>query len=240
MHSCEALVGKPQLAIADELGRLPLFVYRQALNRIAASYETYHPVQVGTVALTESERTCADRWIAIEKEILECRAETLLDLGCAEGYFVQKAAMIGCLALGVDGDVRRLALAHGSTLLNRVQGAGFLYADITPEMVSHLPVHDIVLLQSVLHHVMYSRGVDYARELMQSIRPKVGKAMIFDMGQSDEKKHAWAKDLPDMGPEPHRWIENFLRSAGFRTVEKISESDAYQSTARRAVFRLVP
>ncbi|WP_433971495.1 hypothetical protein [Tunturiibacter lichenicola] len=134
--------------------------------------------------------------------------------------------------------MRRLSLAHASVLLNGVKGAGFIYADISPDLMSRLPVSDLVLFQSVLHHIMYNRGVDYARDIMAALRLKVGKVLIFDMGQSDETNNTWAKSLPDMGPTPHAWIEEFLRSAGYTSVEKVGDTDSYRSATKRALFRL--
>jgi SAM-dependent methyltransferase len=231
----------PTISFEENFKPLPNFVYRQALHCISASFSPYHPVHIGGTRISQGERSCADRWQIIESEISACNAATVLDLGCAEGYFVQKAASAcGCLALGVDGDARRLSLAHASILLNKVKGAGFLYADITPELISQLPVHDVVLFQSVLHHMMYSSGIDYAREVLVRLRPKIGKLMIFDMGQSDETNNDWATKLPDMGNSPHGWIEEFLRSAGYTSVEKLGDTDSYRSATKRALFRLLP
>jgi hypothetical protein len=231
----------PEPNLGENFTLLSGFVYRQAVHRISASFDPYHPILIGDTRISQGERSCADRWKIIEGEIIARNAATMLDLGCAEGYFVQKAASLcSCVALGVDGDARRLALAHASILLNKVKGAGFLYADITPELISRLPIHDIVLFQSVLHHMMYSRGTDYAREILVRLRSKIGKIMIFDMGQSDETVNAWAKDLPDMGSSPHSWIEEFLKSAGYTSVEKLGDTDSYRSATQRALFRLTP
>jgi hypothetical protein len=111
-----------------------------------------------------------------------------------------------------------------------------MYAHITPEFLAKLPTFDTVIFLSVLHHVMYEHGVDYAREFMKLIRQKTAKFLIFDMGQSNETGMQWASILPDMGPEPHLWIADFIRSCGFVEVTKVGETDAYQSNVRRAVF----
>jgi hypothetical protein len=227
------------LNIGESFGPVAGFAYRRAIHRISASFDPYHPVQIDGTQVSEGERSCTDRWAIIESEINACKAVTMLDIGCAEGFFVEKAASVcGCLSLGVDGDVRRLSLAHASVLLNGVKGAGFIYADISPDLISRLPVSDLVLFQSVLHHIMYNQGVDYAREIMAALRLKVGKVLIFDMGQSDETNNTWAKSLPDMGPDPHAWIEQFLRSAGYTSVEKVGDTDSYRSATKRALFRL--
>ena len=229
-----------KIRISSDLNGIPGSLYKYAVRRLARSYSPYHPVDILGERFGEGERACIDRWATIAVQLGAAGARTLLDLGCAEGFFVHQAARSGYLALGVDADVLRLSLAQASATLNKVQGAGFMYAELTPEFIDTLPPYDAVLFLSVLHHIMYERGVDYARDYMSRLKAKVGKFMIFDMAQSNETRHAWAKLLPDMGSDPHAWIAEFLRSAGYRAVEKIGETDAYQGPVRRALFRLVP
>jgi O-antigen chain-terminating methyltransferase len=229
-----------KIKINSELNGLPGFLYKRAVRRLAKSYSPYHPIFLGDERIGEGERACIDRWAIIAGNLRATGAKTLLDLGCAEGYFVQQAAKSGCLAVGVDADVLRLSLAQASATLNRVQGAGFIYAELTPEFIDTLPPYDAVLFLSVLHHIMYEQGIDYARQYMRRLKPKVGKFMIFDMAQSNETGHAWASLLPDMGDDPHAWIAEFLSSAGFRSIEKVGDTDAYQGSVRRALFRVAP
>lgn len=229
-----------KLKISSDLNGLPGFLYKHAVRRLAKSYTPYHPIFLGRERIGEGERACMDRWVTIAANLRATGARTLLDLGCAEGYFVQQAAKFGCLAVGVDADVLRLSLAQASAILNRVNGAGFIYAEMTPEFIDTLPIYDVVLFLSVLHHIMYARGVDHAREYMERLRPKVGQFMIFDMGQSNETQNRWASLLPDMGADPQAWIAEFLRSAGFRSIKKIGDTDAYKGPVRRGLFRVTP
>ena len=230
-----------KIKIGTELNGWAGLVYNQALKRVAASYSPYQPVTINGAQISSGERLHSDRWNVIKQLIQANGAKTLIDLGCAEGYFVERAAKeCGCLALGVDADVRRLALAHGSAALNRVHGAGYMYANLTPEFIDALPQYDTVVFMSVLHHIMYEHGVDYSRDYMRRLRPKAARFMVFDMGQSNETENAWAAKLPDMGADPHTWVGNFLKSAGFSKVELVKETDSYDhGSSKRAVFRLV-
>lgn len=230
-----------KIKIAGELDRVPAFLYGQAIRRIAGSYHPYQPVVIKGVQISPGERAHTDRWATIRQSIEALGAQTLVDLGCAEGYFVEQAAsQCGCIALGIDADVRRLSLAQASATLNRVEGCGFMFAKLTPEFIGMLPVYDALLFMSVLHHIMYERGVEFARDYMRTLRAKAAKFVIFDMGQSNEIENEWAALLPDMGSEPHAWVAEFLRSAGFGGVEKLGDTDAYQGSTRRALFRLTP
>lgn len=212
--------------------RLHKFVIRQLIKEI----EPYHPISIDDRTVSSGERGCADRW-AVIREVLSASPNTVLDLGCAEGYFVSRAAReFGCFVLGVDADLRRLTIAQELSILNKNEGAGYMYAHITPEFLEKLPLFDVVILLAVLHHVMYEHGVDYARRFMEGVRKKTSKSLIFEMGQSDETSMYWSTLLPNMGSDPHAWIEEFLRSCGFSKVIRARETDAYQSPIRRCVF----
>lgn len=230
-----------KINIGQELNGVSGLLYKLALRQIARSYDPYQPVSINGKPICPGERKHSDRFAVIRNVIESLGAKTVLDLGCAEGYFVEQAAtQCGCIALGIDADVRRLSLAQASIALNRVKGAGFMYGELTPEFICMLPMFDAVFFMSILHHIMYERGVEYALEYMKGIRAKASKFLIFDMGQSDETENAWASLLPDMGSNPHLWVKQFLESAGFSKVEKLAESDSYQGSAKRALFCLIP
>ena len=216
------------------------FLHRSLVKKLARSFETYQPVFIGEDRIGAGARACVDRWEHIEQVIESTGATSLVDLGCAEGYFVQKAAMRGCIALGVDADIRRLTVAQNTSVLNGVDGAGFLYGRITESLVRRLPAFDIVLLLSVLHHVMYEHGIDKAKSLMSAVRDRTRLGLVFDMGQSNETAHEWAALLPQMAPDPETWIARFLSDLGFSKVSVIGVSDAFENPVRRLLFLCTP
>ena len=225
-----------KLLLDRELNGLSYRAYRFALRRLVKQVQPYHPVSMDGKLLSGGERECSDRWRVI-KDVLTQGADTVLDLGCAEGYFVSRAAKeYGCFALGIDADIRRLTVAQDLNLINRDEYAGFMYANMNMEFLRKLPQFDVVIFLAVLHHVMYEHGVDYAREFMRGVRAKTKKTLVFEMGQSNESSMNWASQLPDMGPEPHEWIKDFLLSCGFSEAQKVAETDAYHSNSRRGLF----
>lgn len=216
-------------------------VQRCVLGLLARAYQPYHPVSLAENRVRAGERTCGDRWVLIAPALSRHRIGTLLDLGCAEGYFVRQSATIaGCIALGVDADIRRLTVAQTASALDGTPNAGFMLARITPDFIDRLPEFDAVLFLSVLHHIMAEHGEAYARDIMERIRRKTKTLVIFDMGQSDETGQAWSGRLPAMGEAPRLWIAEFLRSAGYAAVEPLGEADGYQGAGRRTVFLLRP
>jgi O-antigen chain-terminating methyltransferase len=229
-----------KLAISNNLKTVPRFLYLKAITSIARSYEPYQPVNIAGKQICKGQRHCQDRWPAIHEVLKASGVRSVLDLGSAEGYFVDQAARSGYIALGVDADVRRMSLAQASITMNAIEGGGYMFGNIGPSFFERLPSFDAVLLLSVLHHVMYEHGLEYSREYMAALRRKVGSVLLFDMGQSNETENAWAARLPDMGPDPHAWIASFLRSAGFGVVEKLSDTDAYQGPVNRALFKCIP
>lgn len=230
-----------KLYVSDSMSRIPTVLYDLALRSLVRSYDVYHPVSLKGRQVAIGERGCEDRWQLIAQQITRVGATSLVDLGCAEGYFVRRAAAeTGCVALGVDGDVRRLMVAQTAAIADGDDRAGFMLAPISPDFLNRLPIFDVVLYQSMLHHVMYEHGIDRSLEILRLIRRKTAKVLIFDMGQSNETARAWARLLPDMGPDPHTWIQSFIESAGFSDVRKIGETDAYREQVRRAVFVATP
>lgn len=232
--------GRVKLLLDRELNGFPYRAYKFVLRRLVKQVQPYHPVSMDGSVLSTGERECSDRWEVISK-VLGSGAQTLVDLGCAEGYFVSRAAKeYGCFAIGIDADVRRLTVAQDVNVINKNENAGFMYANLSPDFLRKLPQFDVVIFLAVLHHIMYEHGVDYARHLVQCIRAITKKNLVFEMGQSNESSMYWAKLLPDMGPEPHQWIQEFLLTCGYSRAEKVGETDAYHSNSRRSIFIAYP
>jgi len=200
------------------------------------SYETYQPVGAGDRE-TPGARESAVRWDAVRSAIDRWQCRSMVDLGCSEGYYVLQAARHGLgFCVGVDFDLRRIWTCQNQAVLGDVANAGFLIAEIGPELIESMPCFDAVVFLSVLHHLMAARGEGAARDLLQTLSRKVGRVMIFEMGQSDERSERWASRIPDMGSDPHAWIADFVASCGFRAVEKLAVAPSYGREVSRAIF----
>lgn len=222
------------------LKKLPKLFFRLYAWQLKKSYPNYQPIFSRGKIITGADRQCFDRWNLIKGEIIAYKARSVLDLGCAEGFYVfQSAKECQCFSLGIDADIRRLSLAQIQLISEKIDQAGFLFSLIDEELIEKLPKFDLIIFMSVMHHIMCSFGEEYCRNILKKLREKIGKVMIFEMGQSNEQTK-WAEKLPDMGDEPHQWIKNFLLSAGFSKVIKIGESDSYKKDQKRAIFRAEP
>ena len=214
--------------------------FRLALRILIKSYRAYQPVRFNGKLLWPGKRDFENRWALIRREAEECGAQSLLDIGCAEGYFVQQAAReLQCFSLGIEGDVRRLTVAQNINTLDCNERTGFMHDHIDLASLSRLPKFDVVLFLSVLHHFVRPHGIDYCREVLDIIRTKTNKVMIFEMGIRTEFLD-WAKDYPNAREEPSEWICEFLRSAGFSRVDVIGSSPFGKLGIPRPIFRAFP
>ena len=215
-------------------------LFQLSQNLHLRAYENYQPV-VGNASAPPGTRECEARWKIIQQVLRENDCNSLVDLGCSEGYYVLQASQLGLgFCLGVDFDLRRIFTCQSQVVLNDVPRAAFLVSEVTPELLESLPEIDSVIFLSVLHHIMYQKGPDHCRELLQRLSKRVKKVMLFEMGQSDEHLESWAKDMPDMGDDPHKWIAEFLQSAGFGEVRKIGTTPSYLKEIERALFAVFP
>ena len=210
------------------------------LSRLVKSRGTYQPIILNGRVLRQGGRDCVARWSVIDSIMVETDSQSMLDIGCAEGYFVRHAAKHGRVALGIDGDIRSITIAQSLALLEGLSGAAFMHLFITPEIVRSLPQFDTVIFLSVLHHVLTDRGPDEAHKLMQAIHSATRKRLIFDMGQSNETTYPWSKILPPMVPDPASWISQFLLDCGFSSVQVIGQSDGYLQAHPRLLFVATP
>ena len=219
-------------------------LYRAALGGLQSlhvkSYEIYQPV-LGRNREARGARDCETRWAAIERALREHDSRSLVDLGSCEGYYVIKAAQAGIpFCMGVDFDQRRAFTSSSQMVLHDLPNAAFMIGAVDETLLEAMPKFDTVVFMSVLHHIMYDKGVEHCRRLMKLLHEKVGKFLIFEMGQSDEVDESWAKDMPDMGDDPHQWIREFLASAGFRDVETIALTRSFLGEVERALFKALP
>lgn len=204
------------------------------------SYEVYQPV-VTASGYTAGVRECEARWEAIAPILAASGARNLVDLGCSEGYYVLRGARSGlAFSLGIDFDQRRIFTCTSQLVLHDIARAGFLMAPVDENLLAGLPKFDAVIFLSVLHHMMYQEGVDYASRILRLVASKTEKVCFFEMGQSDEHKESWAKKMPDMGSDPHAWVERYLLDNGFARVEKISQASSFARETKRALFAAYP
>jgi SAM-dependent methyltransferase len=212
---------------------------REVVSKRIKYHSAYQPIWMGKRHNKRAVRECEDRWAIVQETLLATNASSMLDLGCAEGYFVRRAGEMGCVAIGVDRDYNRLGLIEAARMFDRSKQSGFILGDIEPGFIAKLPSFDVVLCFSVMHHILRQNSLEHAREVLAAIASVTRKALVFDMGQSNETSTSWALKIPDMGANPEEWIRDFLKGS-FREVETVGKTDAYRDPIARFVFRCKP
>ncbi|WP_226022764.1 class I SAM-dependent methyltransferase [Halomicrobium salinisoli] len=112
------------------------------------------------------------RWSFVRAHLAD-EHETLLDVGCAEGYFTRAAAEYGLDAIGVESDEARVESARREH--DDVDGASFEQHTVTPDTVDDLPTTDATLLLTVQHHWVGAFGVEAATEMLRSVAAKTDR-----------------------------------------------------------------
>ena len=127
----------------------------------------------------DRERTLA-KWELIRSNLPE-KPGSLLDIGCAEGFFVHGASNLGWVAWGVEG--KRLPTVKHS-LRKPVRGKSgdvfFSVGVIDGENVKHLPKFDVILLLSTFHKMCKVFGLERAYSIFDGLLKACNKALFFE------------------------------------------------------------
>jgi SAM-dependent methyltransferase len=140
-------------------------------------------------------RQCDDR-LALMRSFLASMGRPLermsvLDVGCAYGWFVGQFSQGGASATGVDTDAAALRAGQIAYGLRRDQ---LVESDAMTFLAACGRKWDVVLLLSLLHHFVLGRNRATAEELLAQIDRVTGTCLFLDTGQSHERW--WRGALP--------------------------------------------
>jgi SAM-dependent methyltransferase len=208
--------------------------------RLLRPKHPYEPVVIGGRRYL-GKRDDDTRWQAIAGIARQCGARTMLDVGCAEGFFLRRAAEeLGCFCIGVDADRRRVAVGEIARLHDGLERTAVMQARLDPEAIRALPRFDVVLCLSVVHHLMRQGGMAAAEAFVGALATRVEKALIFEIGTSDEKELAWSEALPAMPAGQEAFVRGLLEGAGLTEVRVIAETPGLKGDAPRLLFAAAP
>jgi O-antigen chain-terminating bifunctional methyltransferase/kinase len=167
---------------------------------VAALPEIYQPIYGHAEFDTKASRSAEDRLkqtLAVHEALKRRlgRPASVLDLGCAQGWFCFHLAKAGAKVLGIDLlsaniDVCTRLAAENPGLnvhfkLAAVEQVGTLLADES---------FDLVLGLSVLHHLCFRYNKGLTREIVRRLLKKIPSG-IFELALAGEPGR-WARSLP--------------------------------------------
>ena len=159
--------------IREKLYRVQELHNEGGINEVARGFRDYFYYMIQDAVLPEKtyrERRADidERWKFIEPYVDE--STTLLDIGCAEGYYTIKTAEAGAFALGAD--LRSERLKNAREREGYPDRVGFLKWELNPENIQKLPNMDVILLLTVQHHWQDAFGLNAAEEMFQHVMDK--------------------------------------------------------------------
>lgn len=218
----------------------PLRLSNVLENHLRYEGELYEPVRYAD-CLREGKRDWTQRWSMISQVLHQYDAGSILDIGCAEGWFLRRAAEeFGCFALGIEVDDRRLFRGEVSRLVDESERHAIMKAQLTPASILRLPTVDVVLCLSVVHHVVRAEGVEGGRAFLRSVATRARKALVFEMGCREEHEMSWKEIMPEMPEGQDRFMIEYLRSAGFHNVRVLGATPSLRHEATRSLLVAEP
>lgn len=170
------------------------------------------------------------RWSFIRTH-LEDSHQRILDVGCAEGFFVQAAAQLGIQALGIETNKRRY-----DRCVKRFgdhENAEFEHLTVTPDNVNDVPTVDVTLCLTVHHHWAGSFGAGPATQMLKSLAEKTDLLCYEPPGTMFLRKENPIR--PDESISRYRaYLENLFGSAAeIRDVQMFDHVNEGKYAGRR-------
>lgn len=210
--------------------------FHDARRSIGGNYE---PLAISGKTY-EAYREWEQRWSMIKTQLEEYQAKSVLDIGCAEGWFLRRAAEdLGCFALGIELSTRMLA-PEIARLHDEVERLAIMKTEVNAKNLVDLPQCDVVLCLSVVHHIIREEGIEVAKAFVRAITEIAKKAIIFEMGTSEEYEMEWYEQLPAMPEGQVEFIKSFLVSCGLKNVREIGCTPSLKQEALRYLFVAEP
>lgn len=162
--------------------------------------EHYQPLyNFGVFKNKKVQRICNDRAEAIY-EIIKPHGPGahILDIGCSLGYFSHYFAEREYFVDGIDNNENNIRVCQ---LLKQVNHGKtqFTATDFSPEFMANVTdfQYDMAFIFSVMHHVVYYKGLEYAQDLMVKTLEKIPVLFIELAVNYEDTDSPWKEFLPD-------------------------------------------
>jgi SAM-dependent methyltransferase len=223
-------------------GRRARWVVARGLVKAAfyvakAGGRPYEPVEIGGRRF-DNVRDSDVRWHAVATVLKQFGVRNVLDVGCAEGWFVRRAATdLHCFAVGIEAS-DCMAVGELSRLYDRAERMATIRSFVGPKDLLALPKFDAVICMSVVHHIIRAYGLATAGEFVTALASRASKVLIFEVGTAEES--SWTEFLPELSQGHEVFVRDFLERCGLRNVRVIAESPSYHREVQRLLFVAEP
>ena len=148
----------------------------------------YQPVEDDRVKGWKLDRS--DSPMRLEYIIKNLTGNTVLDIGCSEGYFSRELAKRGYKVTAIDQSPGLIAAAR---YLSTIQGLDIDYrVSEWHDMLTDSQHYDNVLFLSILHNDMKKIGVEAGLEKLQAFRGRAERVFFEVPGNTNERQ--WMRD----------------------------------------------
>lgn len=137
---------------------------------------------------------------------------TLLDIGCAEGFYCFEAVSYGCAQV-VGIDIKPERIAEARNICNKKNCTNVLFLEMNLYDIKNFDKFDIVLFLSVSHHLKDLFG---ALQIIYDVTKKLLIAEIEVSGSNDIRKDERGFQYP-----PKEWVITTLKLVGWENILEI-------------------
>lgn len=174
-----------------------------------------------------------DRWEFIES-YFDQEDETLLDIGCADGFFTMKAVEYGLNSIAIDVEKDRIKTTRQRLPDNSKATVVLKYLD--PENIEDLPSTDVTLLLTVHHHWVRHFGRKNATKMLKSIASKTDLLIYEPPGDQFLSEDQEIKPEESIEMYTEFLTETFADAISIRGVEMFDYRDSSPNTRSDPVF----
>lgn len=217
------------------LNRLSSFFLALSLKVDLIGSRCYEPVSLNGRLLCWPKRDWKERLEAIHSIVDQHSVNSVIDIGCAEGYFLRSLAKSNVsFCLGIDNNKSRLGKAIVTSCYDSDINLAFMNKKITLDNISEIPNADLIIFLSVAHHIIKSNGYEYAVSFVSSLRKKCNSGLIFEMGTPDES--SFIGRMKPIETTQSDYVESFLHDCGFTSCTILCESVSIKRDSHRLLY----
>ncbi len=190
----------------------------------------------GRVGKRENET----RWSAISTALESYEPRSILDVGCAEGWFLRRAAdTFNCFGLGIDSYESRVMLGEAARLHGGDERVAIMKGKLKADDIRALPRFDAVICLSVLHWIIREEGLPAAQEFVRALLSRAERVLLFEIGEAEHFARRFSTLLPgDASGE--NFVRYLLATAGASNIRVIAESRDINDRKTRLLFAAEP